>query len=142
MKLYAIALSVEYIGESTDVRSDTHYRFVQAETDEVAYDLADRLAVHITTDEGGGYIAAEAVQAGEVEGDLPSFVTVLKATDIPGVLKDDAEIVEQETTECCVCSADLAHRAAGFVCDTCGRLFCNYHVDAEMRETDVCPHCR
>lgn len=46
------------------------------------------------------------------------------------------------TTECCVCSMDIGDRAAGFVCDTCGKLYCNQHVDSEMRETDVCPACR
>ena len=142
MRVHAVALSVEYIGASTDVRCETHYRFVQAQTDEAAYDLAERLAACMTTDEGGGYIACEAMQVGGVRGEFPDLVTVLKVTDVPGVPEDDTEVVDQETTECCVCSADLAHRAAGFVCDTCGRLYCNYHVDAEMRGTDVCPHCR
>ena len=55
---------------------------MQAESDEVAYDLADRLAASLTTDDAG-YIAAEATSVGEVQGGLPDLVAVRTADDIP-----------------------------------------------------------
>ena len=43
---------------------------------------------------------------------------------------------------CEVCSLDLGDFTAGFVCDECSALYCNLHVDDEMRRTNICPECR
>ena len=78
-----VELSVEYVGTDAGSRSATHYAFLRADDLEAAYDLADHYAQYLSTDEGGGYIAAEAMQVGEVMGELPPFVTVHTAADIP-----------------------------------------------------------
>ena len=46
-KTYAVSLSVEYVGEGIETRSDTKYEFVQAEDVPAADALADRLAAGI-----------------------------------------------------------------------------------------------
>ena len=92
MKLFAIAMSVEYMGgESVDVRSDTHYVFVSTDDIDSASTLADRLATYMKTDEGGDYIAADTTSVGEVMGTVPQFVTVLTDADIPKASDDDEQ---------------------------------------------------
>ena len=83
-KTYAVSLSVEYVGEGIETRSDTKYEFVQAEDVPAADALADRLAERYCTDEGGGYLSAKVSQLEEVHGTLPSFIWIHTAADIDG----------------------------------------------------------
>ena len=89
--LFVASISVEYTGEDIDVRSDTRYAFLQAEGQSAAFDLADRYAEYLKTDEGGGYIDAEAVSVGEITGEVPSFVTLWTDDTVPEVAEDDDE---------------------------------------------------